>query len=369
MGNRVLRSEVDAAAAFFPVAVAGGLKPLAPTVLGWRRRRGDAITFRRRGRGFRRRPCWRGLAKSVRLWKHPWMLSTRSPTFKQAAVNTHPLSLLGDAGIVRLAGPDAEAFAQSQFMNDVLALDPGQWQWSGWLSPKGRVRALFALARRAPGELLLVLLDHPTAAFCEALQRFVFRSRLRITDEHGLAAFAEWPEADPSPGPRDRLLVDGGAIGLDLSAAGGARRCWIAARGDAQADEAATRRWRLDDLRHGLPRWPAGVESSWTPHMLSLDRLNAFSLRKGCYPGQEIVARTHFLGQSKRQAWWLEGEGLAAQRPVEDGTGRIVGEIIAAADDGRSALAVAAIEVPAMLRCGESTLSASAPQPGLARPN
>ena len=63
---------------------------------------------------------------------------------------------------------------------------------------------------------------------------------------------------------------------------------------------AAELAWRQWDLRFGLPRLDASQQEQWTPQQLSLERLRAFSVSKGCYPGQEIVARTHFLGKAKR---------------------------------------------------------------------
>jgi folate-binding protein YgfZ len=299
------------------------------------------------------------------------MLSTGSPTFKHANVNSRDLPLLGDIAIIRLLGPDAEAFAQSQLMNDVLALEPGRWQWNGWLSAKGRVQALFALARVAPGDLLVLLLDQPAGPFKAALERFVLRRKVRIIDEASLGAFAEWAAGAPEGDGRDALLRAEGdpeAVGFDLTAEGGPRRCWVAVRGDAQVDPDATRRWRDADLRHGMPRAAPDRDHGWTPHMLSLDRLKAFSVRKGCYPGQEIVARTHFLGQAKRQAWWITGRGLAAGQAVMEPDGRSVGELVDATADGLGALAVAALGGPGRVRCGEAEAEASVPLAGLARP-
>ena len=297
------------------------------------------------------------------------MLSTRSPTFKHDTVNSFEGSPLGDIAIASLSGPDAEAFAQSQFMNDVQALAVGHWQWNGWLTSKGRVIAVFALLRLAPGELRLVVPDVPLAGLCDELRRFVFRSKLRIECRDELAAFADWTGRDDGGPRRDRLLArPGGAIGLDLAAEGGHRLLWIAPRRPAPEDPDATARWRREDLRHGLPRWPVGLEQGWTPHMLSLDALNAFSTRKGCYPGQEIVARTHFIGQSKRRAWWVEGEGLTPGMALLDDEGRAIGEIVEADREGRGALAVAALPGPATCRAGSGMVQVSPPLTGLARP-
>jgi len=297
------------------------------------------------------------------------MLSTRSPTFKHGTVKSTESALIGDIGLLSIQGPDAEAFAQAQTMNDVQGLGVGRWHWNGWLNAKGRVVALFALAKLAPGDLLLVVLDEPVDALREGLQRFVFRSKVRLTTRRDLGAFAE-PLNEPAPaGNRDHCITtaDGG-LRLDWSSDHLGRRLRIAAHDGQAMDPEATRRWREADLRHGLPRWTAGREHGWTPHMLSLDRLNAFSTRKGCYPGQEIVARTHFLGQSKRQAWWLDGSGLAAGQVVADGQGRALGEIVEATRDGLGGLAVGALAVDGPVQVPGGPATPSPPWAGLARP-
>ncbi len=80
-----------------------------------------------------------------------------------------------------LEGPDAGAFAHAQFSSKVDGLAVGRWQFSAWLDAKGRVRALFHLARLEPQRYLLLLRGGDAAAMVEALQRFVFRSRVRLT--------------------------------------------------------------------------------------------------------------------------------------------------------------------------------------------
>jgi len=285
-------------------------------------------------------------------------------------VNPTTASLLGDIAIIDLEGPDAEGFAQAQSMNDVAALAVGHWHWNGWLSPKGRVRALFALLHRAPGQLRLLLLDAEPTAFVAELSRFLLRSKARLRHRDDLQAvggFSEAPLAHAPPLERNRLLeAPDGSEMLDVSAVGGPR--WLGIRAAAgPADPLATARWREVDLRHGLPRWRPDHEPAWTPHMLSLQRLRAFSVKKGCYPGQEIVARTHYLGEAKRQAWWLEGEALAAGQPVLGGDGPALGSIVDATADGRGALAVLPTALPTSLRAGGGEVRASPPLAGLER--
>src|SRR3546814_1348694 len=82
---------------------------------------------------------------------------------------------LPDHTVISLQGPDAIAFAQAQCMNDVHALAPGQWQWNGWLSAKGRLQALFALLRAEPDRLLAIVRGGDGEALAAQWQRFVFR--------------------------------------------------------------------------------------------------------------------------------------------------------------------------------------------------
>jgi folate-binding protein YgfZ len=219
---------------------------------------------------------------------------------------------LPDHRVVALKGRDALAFAQAQTMNDVVALADGHWQWNGWLTPKGRLIALFALLRLDAETAWLLLPDADPAEFATALQRFVFRSKVVITAREDLKVSG----AFRAPGVASGARIDntGDAIELDMGGDGGARVLRVAPMGDAALDaDDATARWRAFDLRHGLPRLSPQQSGQWTPQQLSLQRLRAFSVKKGCYPGQEIVARTHFLGQAKRGLALFETAAPAAE--------------------------------------------------------
>jgi folate-binding protein YgfZ len=201
-------------------------------------------------------------------------------------------------GVVTLAGPDAVKFAHAQCMSDVAALAPGHWQWSGWLTPKGRVIALFALVKLDEQTLWLVVPDADAKALAEQLKRFVFRSKVTIQARDDLVVAGTF--AAPAQASAARLAGDAEVgVELDLGGEGGAR-CVRIGREPVADDADALARWTRFDLAHGLPRLPPEQAGQWTPQMLSLERLRAFSVKKGCYPGQEIVARTHFLGQAKR---------------------------------------------------------------------
>ena len=241
--------------------------------------------------------------------------------------------------LITLEGRDAAAFAQAQFMNDVALLEPGQWQWSGWLTPKGRVIALFALLKQADEAVWLLLPDADPAAVATALQRFVFRSKVRIQVREDLHASGRFGAPGIASGAMFAGVEEAG-IELDYGGAGGQRTLRIA-RDAAAPGEAAAARWHAMDLEHGLPRLPASQVEHWTPQQLSLDRLHAFSVKKGCYPGQEIVARTHFLGQAKRGLVLLEAN--AALEPGQDVTASsmAMGKLVATGVDGERRLALA----------------------------
>ena len=211
--------------------------------------------------------------------------------------------------VLAICGRDAIAFAQAQFMNDVAALPVGHWHWNGWLTPKGRAIALFALLKLDAETLWLLLPDADPAELAAQLQRYVFRSKLKLAplDLQVIGSFS--PPA-LARGAALGVSADGD-IELDMSGDEGPRRLQI--RQAPAADDAAARaRWNAFDLAHGLPRLPASQTSQWTPQQLSLERLRAFSVSKGCYPGQEIVARTQYLGKVKRHLYRFEALGPVA---------------------------------------------------------
>ena len=241
-----------------------------------------------------------------------------------------PFTLAGHR-VLAMRGPDAVRFAHAQFMSDVAGLADGHWQWSGWLTPKGRVVALFALLRLDAQQVWLLLPDADPEDLAVQLRRFVFRSKVALevrADLQVAGAFAAPVQA------RANVLAGSEAAGfeLDMGGAGGARVLRVGPAARAEADEALHARWRLADVAHGLPRLDGAQAGEWTPQQLSLERLQAFSVRKGCYPGQEIVARTHFLGKAKRGLVLLE-----ADAPLEVG----VDDVVSTASDGAQHLALA----------------------------
>lgn len=242
---------------------------------------------------------------------------------------------LSDHRVLALQGRDVVAFAQAQFMNDVAQLVDGQWQWNGWLTPKGRVVALFALLRRDSGTLWLLLPDAEPATLASQLRRYVFRSNVAFHVRDDLNVVGAFTSSAHARGAASNESDAG--VELDLSGDGGPR-CLRVGAVQAGTDESQHSRWRTFDIQHGLPRLTGEHVEQWTPQQLSLERLKAYSVKKGCYPGQEIVARTHFLGQAKRGLMRMQGNGVGALGPVmadqvadgADMTSRAIGRMVCA---------------------------------------
>lgn len=261
-------------------------------------------------------------------------------TNRQAA----PVPRLSGFSLLGFSGPEAGGFLQAQTMNDVRALEVGHWQWNGWLTAKGRVIALFALLRLGEDEYLAVLPDFPAVELLPMLQRFVFRTKVRLRVVNELVACADLEPPVDRDDARDAVKgsIDSG-LRLDFGGESFARQLVLLPESSAEVgepDAACDCNWMRMDLAHGLPRLSQGQRESWTPQMLSLERLHAFSLKKGCYPGQEIVARTHYLGQAKRGLSRVLGHGLELGATLTGDGGEPIGRIICVAPDAESGLAV-----------------------------
>ncbi len=193
-----------------------------------------------------------------------------------------------------VSGADAEEFLQGQLTADLQQLDGSEPRRSAWCNPKGRVICVMILARQGDGYALTL----PTELAEHVVQRLtVFRFRAKVEF--------------------DIQAVDmGSAQDLDDL--------------------------RLDQLRAGMPEIYGAQSEQFTPHMLNLDLLGAVSLEKGCYTGQEIIARTHFRGATKRRLHRFESaEPVSPGDKVSEGE-RNVGEVVNAI--GRDLLAVVPVD-------------------------
>jgi folate-binding protein YgfZ len=191
------------------------------------------------------------------------------------------VSLPAPAELIELAGPDAEKFAQAQFCNDVTALAPGASQLNAWLNPQGRVRRLFHLLRAGETRYLLLLRGGDAASILPTLRMFVLRLKLQVQALSGWH-WAETATAEASDETFVLALPQGRTLQLqrEKEVSGGLPWAETLAR----------------DIDAGLPWLPDHALEQLLPSWMGFARLRAISHDKGCYPGQEIVARLHFRG-------------------------------------------------------------------------
>ena len=201
---------------------------------------------------------------------------------------------------ILVSGADAEEFLQGQLTADLNLLPESGPVRTAWCNPKGRVICIMALSRGISGFMLAL----PTELAEHVVQRLtIFRFRSKVEFE--------------IRGANDDEVFEG-KRGLDFDA------------------------WRLQQLRAGVPEIFGPQSEQFTPHMLNLDLLGAVSLEKGCYTGQEIIARTHYRGASKRRLHRFESsKPVSPGDKVSDGD-RNVGEVVNAI--GRDLLAVVPID-------------------------
>jgi len=207
--------------------------------------------------------------------------------------------------LLEIAGPEAAAFAHAQFSSDVKALQTLHWQWSAWLTAQGRVRAMFRLLRLKDDCFVAFLAGGSADALRAALVPFVLRAKVTLQpiERQAIGNFSsDDVVATFGALPTGTTLVERGA-GLALAIGGGEPRwCMLGDFAPAAADDAAVERWRAADIADGIAELDDSQRERFLPDALGLGRLGAVSVRKGCYPGQEIVARLHFKGGNKR---WL----------------------------------------------------------------
>ena len=223
----------------------------------------------------------------------------------------HGITPLTHLGVIRAQGDEAAKFLHGQLTQDFALLGPQQARLAAYLSPKGRMLASFIGCQRSATEVLLVCSRDLLAATLKRLSMFVLRTKVKLTDAsdefalYGLAGDAlisiagsacpAWAKADFD----DQILVH------LYPALGQPRGLWIAPQGSpapqGQALDAAL--WAWGEVRSGVATLSAPLVETFVPQMLNYESVGGVNFKKGCYPGQEVVARSQFRGQLKRRTY------------------------------------------------------------------
>ena len=249
--------------------------------------------------------------------------------------------------MLRVTGDDAAAFLHAQFTNDVQALSVDAAQLNGWCTPKGRLVATFLLVRRKD-EFLVILPAEIAAPIAKRLAMFVLRSRVKIADVSTEYARRGLIDAGDAPPPM-RVEDRSGAIVVGL---GDARALMLAAPANAPAPNAEADAWELASIRAGVPTVTAATQEAFVPQMANFELLGGVSFKKGCYPGQEIVARMQYRGGLKRRMARAHIAGTERPQPGDhvystafgDQSAGIIVNAAPAPEGGFDVLVVAQIE-------------------------
>jgi len=232
---------------------------------------------------------------------------------------------LDDYHLIQVSGPDRIDFLQGQLTLDLRLLAPGQWALAGWADAAGR---LLMVARAiATDEAILLLVP---AGLCDELVRrlamYVLRAKAVVTTDSTRQVLALAPD---ETAPADAALLKGPDAGQFRLALGPATPRPMPMPGAAGPEPA----WTLGNIRAGIGEIRAATRGEFLPQMLNLDLLGAIGFDKGCYVGQEIVARTHYRGRLKRRMFRL---ACMLPAPVEgtrvvNAAGATVGQVVCGA--------------------------------------
>ena len=280
--------------------------------------------------------------------------------------------------LLRVSGADADAFLQGQLGNDLRKLTPALAQISSYSSPKGRMLAAMTLSR-AGGDIDIELPRALAEAIARRLRMFVLRSKVQIAESRdallGLrgSGAAQALQAAGLPAPlRAMEAAEAGGVRV-LRRYGALPRYTLQAAPErigellahwSTAARAGAETWTLDDVVAGVTVVLPQTQDHFVAQMANLDQLGGISFDKGCYTGQEIVARLHYLGQLKRRMFLCRGHGAPPEpgSAVHDGgESQAVGEVALSATEADGFAAAVVLQISqaqsSTLRVGDTALS------------
>jgi folate-binding protein YgfZ len=222
------------------------------------------------------------------------------------------ISPLPHLGVIQAQGEDAANFLHNQLSNDVLLLPVGQSRLAAFCSAKGRMQASFILIKTAPDTALLVLSQDLLSQTLKRLSMFVLRAKVKMSD-----ATDQWQlrgllgdsarAAVGAAAPWQTQVLDGAhAVALYPAVLGESpipRALWIAPADHAlpAGADVPSDFWSWAEVMSGVTLVSQPVFEAFVPQMLNYESVGGVNFKKGCYPGQEVVARSQFRGTLKRR--------------------------------------------------------------------
>lgn len=297
--------------------------------------------------------------------------------------NRNGLAPLTHLGVIAVQGEEAAKFLHSQLTQDFALMAPDQARLAAFCSPKGRMQASFIGLYWTDGQLLLVCARDLLATTLKRLSMFVMRAKAKLRDATGefqlLGAIGPSAAAllggEQAPWHRSEAA---GGVAVALYPADGQPRALLVLPAQAALPDAVVSaptlplaEWQLSEVRSGVVLVAQPLFEVLVPQMLNYESVGGVSFKKGCYPGQEVVARSQFRGTLKRRAYLVHADAeLAAGQEVfqasdaEQPTGTVVQ---AAANPAGGFDAVVSVQIAAAeageLRAGSASGPALQLQP------
>jgi hypothetical protein len=284
---------------------------------------------------------------------------------RRAAAQGNVLADLSDQALIRARGADTQNFLNGQLSNDIRRLDATHSQLAAWCSPKGRMLVIFRLLRRGD-DTLLQLPASLLETTLKRLRMFVLRAKVTLDNADAeLVSFGiSGPDAEKllrhaagfAPGEidgcetRDEITLiklAGPHPRFEIIApTDNAMKLWTSLK--PKTIPVAPPVWNWLDIMAGIPGVHPETSETFVPQMANLEIVGGVNFKKGCYPGQEIVARMQYLGKLKQRMYRARFEGDTLPRPGDsifapDFPGQSAGTVVAAQpapDNGFDLLAV-----------------------------
>ncbi len=250
------------------------------------------------------------------------IIQAHRPTFALPTMSQPPSALLDrhlqgiaplpSLGVIQAQGEEAANFLHNQLTNDVLLLPVGQARLAAFCNAKGRMQASMVVLKAAPDTVLLLMPQDLLAQTLKRLSMFVLRAKVKLSDASAqwqlrglLGQQAQAAVGDASPW-HTTAWAGGHAVSLYPAVADAARQAravWIAPADTAAPEGPAVSPdfWAWGSVLSGVPLLTQPLFEAFVPQMLNYESVGGVNFKKGCYPGQEVVARSQFRGTLKRR--------------------------------------------------------------------
>jgi folate-binding protein YgfZ len=225
------------------------------------------------------------------------------------------IARLSHLGVIRVEGEDAAKFLHGQLTQDFALLGSDQARLAAFCSAKGRMQASFIGFKHSPSDIILVCSQELLATTMKRLSMFVLRAKAKLSDAtesfavYGMAGLST-QAVEPTNAPWATRQVGAATVINLYPACGVSRQLWVA----PVAEPAPTGpvlpldTWLWSEVRSGIATLTPAVFEAFVPQMLNYESVGGVNFKKGCYPGQEVVARSQFRGTLKRRGFVVHSD-------------------------------------------------------------